>query len=88
MDDIDDVAGGDEHRARTLRTALDHLRHSPNAVLREMATALQNGELGLREAAASSTYGNELAQPFRAFWQTYQKMTPDERDRLIERGQR
>jgi hypothetical protein len=52
-----------------------------------MAAAVQNGELGLREAIASNTYGNELAQPFRAFWQTYQEMAPDERDRLTEHDQ-
>ncbi|MEV4462773.1 hypothetical protein AB0J51_04035 [Micromonospora echinofusca] len=85
MDDIDDIAGGDEHRARALRTALDQLRHSPNPVLREMAAAVRDGELSLRQAANSDTYGDELTQPFRAFWSTYQEMTSQERDELTMR---
>ncbi|MEE3919327.1 hypothetical protein V2I01_16275 [Micromonospora sp. BRA006-A] len=33
-----------------------------------MATAVQDGQLTLREAATSGTYGDELAGPFVTFW--------------------
>ncbi|WP_435149461.1 hypothetical protein [Micromonospora aurantiaca (nom. illeg.)] len=82
MDDLDDITGGDEKRRRTLRQLLDQLARSNNPLLREMATAVQDGQLTLREAATSSTYGNELTAPFATFWNAYQEMTPEERDNL------
>ncbi|MEH1167345.1 hypothetical protein V6V47_18365 [Micromonospora sp. CPCC 205539] len=86
MDEFDDLAGGDEQRANLLRAALADLRTSANPVVREMATAVQNGDLTLRAAIASGTYGDELATAFDDFWTTYQEMTPEGRDSLAEQA--
>ncbi|GAB3818019.1 hypothetical protein [Micromonospora zhanjiangensis] len=85
-DEIADIAGGDEKRIRALRGALGQLARSPNPLLREMAAAVQNGELSLRQAVASESYGSELAAPFRTFWTSYQQMTPEQREDLVERA--
>ncbi|WP_262285443.1 hypothetical protein [Micromonospora sp. MA102] len=82
MDDLDDITGGDEKRGQALRQVLDQLARSNNPLLREMATAVQDGQLNLRQAAASNTYGVELTAPFHTFWTAYQEMTPKERDDL------
>ncbi|MET8263103.1 hypothetical protein ABZU92_03815 [Micromonospora arida] len=86
MDDLDDITGGDEKRTHDLRRLLDQLAQSKNPLLREMATAVQDGHLTLRQAATSPTYGAELTAPFQTFWDAYQKMTPEERDNLAFRS--
>ncbi|MEU5934506.1 hypothetical protein [Micromonospora sp. NPDC047187] len=83
MDDLDDIADGDPRRADALRDALEQLGRSNNSLLREMAAAIQDGHLTLRQAAA--TYGDELTGPFRTFWKAYQGMTTQERDDLASR---
>ncbi|NES13259.1 MULTISPECIES: hypothetical protein [Micromonospora] len=85
MDDLDDITGGDQRRADALRAVVKQLGRSDNPLLREMATAVQHGELSLRQAASSSTYSGELSQPFRAFWRAYQDLTTQERDDLASR---
>ncbi|KAB1914346.1 hypothetical protein [Micromonospora sp. AMSO31t] len=82
MDGLDDITNGDEERADALRTALDRLRRSDNPLLREMAAAVRDGQLDLRQAVTGTTYGAELSQPFRTFWTAYQEMTTQERDDL------
>ena len=82
MDDRDDITGGDERRADALRHALNQLGRSNNPLLREMAAAVQDGQLSLRQAVASTTYSDELTQPFRTFWKAYQEMTTQQRDDL------
>ncbi|MEU7753088.1 hypothetical protein [Micromonospora sp. NPDC049171] len=85
MDDLDDIVDGDPRRADALRDALGQLGKSNNPLLREMAAAVQDGQLTLRQAASISTYGDELTQPFRTFWKAYQGMTTQERDDLAAR---
>ncbi|MGK5441805.1 hypothetical protein ACSNN7_08280 [Micromonospora sp. URMC 105] len=85
VNDLDDITDGDEQRTRALRRILDHLARSNNPLLREMATAVKDGQLTLRQAATSDTYGSELAAPFQTFWTAYQEMTPEERDNLAPR---
>ncbi|MGW1449634.1 hypothetical protein ACWCO3_15290 [Micromonospora sp. NPDC002411] len=85
MNGLDDITGGDEERSHALRRILDQLADSDNPLLREMATAIQRGQLTLRQAATSATYGSELTAPFETFWNVYQKMTPEERDSLASR---
>ncbi|MEU1237854.1 hypothetical protein ABZ399_27130 [Micromonospora aurantiaca] len=80
--DLDDITGHDPKRSQTLRQLLDQLTRSKNPLLREMATAVQDGELTLRQAATSDTYGAELTAPFQTFWNAYEKMTPEEREAL------
>lgn len=87
MKDLDDIAGGDEQRGQALRDALAELGHSGNPVLREMAAAIQNGGLSLREAVETTAYGDELAGPFRTFWTMHQEKTSGERDDLAARDQ-
>lgn len=87
MDHVDDITGGDERRAQALRRILDQLARSNNPLLREMATAVQDGKVTLRQAATSNTYGTELAAPFQVFWSKYQEMTPEERGDLASRSQ-
>lgn len=86
VDDLDDITGGDEKRGQALRQVLDQLTRSNNPLLREMATAVQDGQLTLRQAATSNTYGTELTAPFHTFWTAYQEMTPEERDDLAARS--
>ncbi|MEU5529384.1 hypothetical protein ABZ744_20855 [Micromonospora chersina] len=86
MDDLYDLTGGDEKRGQALRQVLDQLARSNNPLLREMATAVQEGQLTLSQAANSNTYGSELTTPFRTFWTAYQEMTPEERDDLAARS--
>jgi hypothetical protein len=82
MDDLDDIAAGDQTRLKALRDGLTQLANGRNELLREMATAVLDGSLSLRDAVASSTYGHELTTPFREFWTRYEGMTPQERDQL------
>ncbi|MEW1586352.1 hypothetical protein AB0283_12960 [Micromonospora vinacea] len=86
MDYLDDITAGEENRTLALRRVLDQLAHSENPLLREMATAVQHGQLTLRKAATSPTYGTELAAPFQTFWNVYQRMTPEARDDLASRS--
>ncbi|MEU7770995.1 hypothetical protein AB0C44_06680 [Micromonospora taraxaci] len=86
MDYLDDISDVEENRTRALRRILDQLAHSENPLLREMATAVQHGQLTLRQAATSPTYGTELTAPFQTFWNAYQKMTPEERNDLASRS--
>ncbi|GAA2190835.1 hypothetical protein [Micromonospora lupini] len=85
MDDLDDITDGEENRTRALRRILDQLAHSDNPLLREMAAAVHDGQLTLRQAVTSPTYGGELTAPFQTFWNAYQEMTPEERDDLASR---
>lgn len=86
MDDLDDITGGDEKQTQALRRILDQLARSTNPLLREMANAVKDGQLTLRQAATSNTYGTELAAPFQTFWTAHQEMTPEERDNLAARS--
>ncbi|WP_327029383.1 hypothetical protein OG989_00475 [Micromonospora sp. NBC_01740] len=82
MYDLDDIAGGDERRAKALRDALHQLANGRSPLLREMANAVLKGDITLREAFASPTYSDEFTQPFRSFWARYEQMTPETRDQL------
>jgi hypothetical protein len=87
MSDLGDIAAGDEGRARALREILVQLEGSSHAELREMARAVLDGELTLREAALSDAYGPALGQAFGAFWTRYCEMSPEERTHLASRAQ-
>jgi len=87
VSDLSDIAGGDPRRAERLRQSLAHLAASDNELLREMARAVLDGDLGLREAAASQVYGKALAGSFSTFWSEYQELTPEEQTALRERGE-
>ncbi|SCG41316.1 hypothetical protein [Micromonospora zamorensis] len=86
MDDLDDITGGDEERTHDFRRLLEQLAQSKNPLLREMATAVQDGHLALRQAATSTTYGTELAAPVQTFRNACQKLSPEERDNLASRA--
>ncbi|MEU7591331.1 hypothetical protein AB0A95_34170 [Micromonospora sp. NPDC049230] len=86
MSDLDDIAAGDPHRSQALRDALTRLADGPNDLLREMATAVLNAEISLRDAVAADTYAAELTKPFHAFWVQYEQMTPEEREHLAAQG--
>ncbi|WBB86133.1 hypothetical protein O7542_03025 [Micromonospora sp. WMMC264] len=55
-------------------------RHRPATP--RVATAVQEGQLTLRQEATSDTYGTTLTAPLQAFWTAYQEMTPEEREDL------
>ncbi|WFF02530.1 hypothetical protein [Micromonospora sp. WMMD964] len=82
MSDLDDIAAGDPQRSRALRDALTRLADGPNELLREMATAVLNAEISLRDAVATDTYAAELTRPFQEFWVRYEQLTPEEREQL------
>ncbi|NNJ61705.1 MAG: hypothetical protein HKP61_12325 [Dactylosporangium sp.] len=42
-----------------------------------MAEAVPRGQLDLRTAASTPTYGDELGAAFGSFWSDYQAMTPE-----------
>ncbi|MEV4764689.1 hypothetical protein AB0J89_18910 [Micromonospora chokoriensis] len=86
MSDLDDIAAGDPHRSQALRDALTRLADGPNELLREMATAVLNAEISLRDAIAADTYAAELTKPFHEFWVQYEQMTPEEREQLAAHG--
>lgn len=85
-DDITDIVGGDAQRARMLRDNLIRLASCPNPMLREMATGVLNGDVRLRDAAASDVYSDAITGTIHTFWNTYQNMTPEERAGLIAQG--
>ncbi|MEV4536252.1 hypothetical protein AB0J82_20905 [Asanoa sp. NPDC049518] len=82
MSDLSDIAGGDPRRSRALRECLELLANSDNELLREMARTVLDGDMTLREIAASQVYGAELAGSFGTFWSHYEEMTPEERAAL------
>lgn len=86
MYDLDDIAGGDEHRAKALRDGLHQLTNGRSSLLREMASAVLNGEISLREAVASTTYSEELKQPFQSFCAQYDQMSLEAREQLAAKG--
>ncbi|RAO40505.1 hypothetical protein GAR06_06251 [Micromonospora saelicesensis] len=86
MDGLDDISRGSEDRTHALGQIMDQLGRSSNPLLREMASAVQAGELTLRHVATSPTYGTELTAAFQTFWNIYQKMTQKERDDLVSRS--
>ena len=85
-DDITDIVGGDNRRAHVLRDNLTKLADGPDPLLREMATGVLNGDVRLRDAAASDAYSDVLAGTFHTFWTAYQDMTPEERADLVAQG--
>ena len=86
--DLLDMAGDDPCRARAIQQLLTKLVDGPNPVLREMATGVLNGDVTLRDAAASSAYSDAIAGRFDTFWQRYETLTPDEHDDLLADGHR
>jgi hypothetical protein len=85
-DDLTDIAGGDLRRARLLRDHLTQLTHASDPRLREMAKAVLNGEVSLRQASRSETYSAAISDAFNTFWTTYQEMSPEERAELTGQG--
>jgi hypothetical protein len=86
--DILETAGGDTYRARALHRLLSTLADGPDPVLREMARGVLQGDLGLRDAAASPVYGDAIADRFDTFWRHHQNLTPDEHQALLADGHR
>jgi hypothetical protein len=87
-DDLLDIARGDQRLAGILRKHLAQLADNGNDKLREMARAVLNDGLPLRDLALSSTYGDELGTAFDSFWTKYQSMSPDEQIELQDLGRR
>jgi hypothetical protein len=65
---------------------LSQIAEGSNPMLREMATSVLNGDVGLRDAATSDVYSDAIADTFGTFWAKYQDMTPEERADLIAEG--
>jgi len=83
-DDLTDITGGDPRRARVLRDHLTYLADAPDPRLREMAQAVLNGDVSLRQATMSDGYSDA----FGTFWTAYQDTSPDERAELAAKSQR
>ncbi len=83
-----DMTGGDLYRARALHQLLARLADGPEPLLREMATGVLNGDLSLRDAAASQTYSDAIADRFDTFWQHHQNLTPEQHRTLLADGHR
>ena len=77
---LSEVAGHDPRRIHNLYSCLKTLAQGPAERLREMAHAVLKGELSLRDAALSDTYGTCLGQAFEGFWVWYQDLGPEERE--------
>ena len=82
MSEIADIAGGDPRRVKALRDSLDRLADSPQPELREMARAVLDGHMTLRNAAPTSTYGPAISDAFGTFWTYYSQLDPEERRQL------
>ncbi|MEV4539312.1 hypothetical protein AB0J82_36620 [Asanoa sp. NPDC049518] len=87
MSDLSDIAAGDPRRERLLRESLHRLADGDNELLREMARTVLDGDVTLREVAASQVYGTALAASFSTFWSAYERMTPEEQEALREHGE-
>lgn len=85
-DELTDIAGGDPRRAQVLRDCLTQFADGPESELRDMARAVLNGEIQLREAARSSTYGAAMGESFETFWARYRQLSPEERADLEASG--
>ncbi|MGK5680151.1 hypothetical protein [Actinoplanes sp. URMC 104] len=83
-----DMAGGDTYRARAIHQLLTKLADGPDPALREMAKGILEGNLYLRDAAASDIYSTAIAHRFDTFWQHHQSLTDDERQALLADGYR
>lgn len=84
--DFSDITGGDTRRGRVLEDNLNQLANGRDPLLREMAKAVLDGELRLRDATQSDTYGSALSEAFVTFWTKYEDMSPEERAELAGLG--
>ncbi|MFI7426098.1 hypothetical protein ACIBPB_03855 [Micromonospora sp. NPDC049836] len=82
MSDIADIAGNDPRRAQALRDSLHRLADSPQPELRELARGILKGDISLRAAALTSTYGGAVGEAFGSFWAYYSQLDPEERQEL------
>jgi len=84
---IREVAHGDPARQRLLRDSLRALAGgSGGPALQEMARDVLAGRIGLRDAALSSYYGAELLPHAEKSVQRWQRLSDEERARLIASG--
>ncbi len=86
-DSVYDIAGGDPRIAKLLRLSLAKLAAGPDGSLKEMADGVLDGNVDLRHAAMSGTYGSEIGTAFNRFWTDYQHLEPADRDQLAADAQ-
>ncbi|KKK03061.1 hypothetical protein [Micromonospora sp. HK10] len=82
MSDIADIAGNDPRRLKALRDSLHRLADSPQPELRELAHGILKGDMPLRTAGLTSTYGGAVGEAFGSFWAYYSQLDPEERQEL------
>lgn len=70
-------------RRKLLRASLQELADGPDGLLKEMAEGVLRGEVDLREAAMSDSYGPELGKAFDRFATYYTDLDQAERDELV-----
>jgi hypothetical protein len=78
-----DIAGTDPRKAKLLRASLQKLADGPDGLLKEMAEGVLRGEIDLRQAAMSDTYGPELGNAFDRFATYYTALDQSQRDLLV-----
>ncbi|GIM98232.1 hypothetical protein [Paractinoplanes toevensis] len=82
-DSVYEIAGNDPRKAKLLRASLQKLADQPDGLLKEMAEQVLRGELDLRQAAMSDTYGQPLGVAFDQFTTYYDELDQHERDELV-----
>lgn len=84
-DELLDIAHGNPRLAAELEKMLHTLARNGSDLMREMAQGVLDGG-SLRQAAVSSTYGDEVTAAFSQFWDKYQSLSAEERIELETAG--
>lgn len=91
--EVDDREFQNENRdrvqARALRKQLQQLAQGgAGAVLQEMAKEILSGRVGLREAMRVPAYAEALGERVRTYRESWERMTPEERERQLSEARR
>lgn len=85
--DLVDLSRGDSAQAAVIRMNLRKLAERPvGDPLREMARNVLSGRLSLREAASSETYGHEFSRGFVEFYEKFERLSEEDRQRVVNAG--
>ncbi|GAA2468169.1 hypothetical protein [Streptomyces macrosporus] len=91
--EVDDLEFQNENRdrvqARALRKQLQQLAQGgAGSVLQEMAREILSGRVGLSEAMRVPAYAEALGEKVRTFRESWERMTPEEREKQKSEARR
>jgi hypothetical protein len=86
-EELSDITRGDTAKNAVMQASLRQLaRGSAGPVLQEMAREVLAGRLRLRHAVTSEAYGGAVFDGYEKFWAKLEQRSPEERERLVESG--